>query len=140
MITPGVGTATVPKGVRFGYGIGSFCTSTVNAVPGLLLLFYMTNFLAVPAWLAGVVVTAPKIWDLIINPLVGRWSDRTVSRWGAAPALAARRGVHAAGRLLPGVRRAAADRGARRAVRRRLLHGHGDRVRAVRGAVQGDAQ
>ncbi|MET8868691.1 MFS transporter [Nonomuraea sp. NPDC004580] len=82
MITPGAGTATVPKGVRFGYGIGSFCTSTVNAVPGLLLLFYMTNFLAVPAWLAGVVVSAPKIWDLIINPLVGRWSDRTVSRWG----------------------------------------------------------
>ncbi|MEV0164909.1 GPH family glycoside/pentoside/hexuronide:cation symporter [Nonomuraea fuscirosea] len=82
MITPAAGTATVPKGVRLGYGVGSFCTATVNAVPGLLLLFYMTNFLAVPAWLAGVVVTAPKVWDLIINPLVGRWSDRTTSRWG----------------------------------------------------------
>ncbi|MEV5554404.1 MFS transporter [Nonomuraea wenchangensis] len=80
MITPVA--ATVPRGVRLGYGVGSFCTATVNAVPGLLLLYYMTNFLAVPAWLAGVVVTAPKIWDLVINPLVGRWSDRTVSRWG----------------------------------------------------------
>jgi Na+/melibiose symporter-like transporter len=82
MITPAVTTATVPRSVRLGYGVGSFCTATVNAVPGLLLLYYMTNFLAVPAWLAGVVVTAPKVWDLIINPLVGRWSDRTVSRWG----------------------------------------------------------
>ncbi|MGN9839027.1 MFS transporter [Nonomuraea sp. H19] len=82
MITSAVGTHTVPTGVRLGYGVGSFCTATVNAVPGLLLLYYMTNFLAVPAWLAGVVVTAPKIWDLIINPLVGRWSDRTASRWG----------------------------------------------------------
>ncbi|MEV0615585.1 MFS transporter [Nonomuraea sp. NPDC050404] len=82
MIKPAVSTATVPTGVRLGYGVGSFCTATVNAVPGLLLLFYMTNFLAVPAWLAGVVVTAPKIWDLVINPLVGRWSDRTTSRWG----------------------------------------------------------
>ncbi|MFG1700345.1 MFS transporter [Nonomuraea sp. NPDC049309] len=82
MITPGAGQVTVSKGVRFGYGIGSFCTATVNTVPGLLLLYYMTNFLAVPAWLAGVVVTAPKVWDFIINPLVGRWSDRTVSRWG----------------------------------------------------------
>ncbi|MGA5759230.1 MFS transporter [Nonomuraea bangladeshensis] len=80
MITPVA--ATVPRGVRLGYGVGSFCTATVNAVPGLLLLYYMTNFLAVPAWLAGVVVTAPKVWDLVINPLVGRWSDRTVSRWG----------------------------------------------------------
>jgi Na+/melibiose symporter-like transporter len=82
MITPMVSMSTVPKGVRLGYGVGSFCTATVNAVPGLLLLYYMTNFLAVPAWLAGVVVTAPKVWDLVINPLVGRWSDRTVSRWG----------------------------------------------------------
>jgi GPH family glycoside/pentoside/hexuronide:cation symporter len=82
MITPAVGVATVSRGVRLGYGVGSFCTATVNAVPGLLLLYYMTNFLAVPAWLAGVVVTAPKIWDMIINPLVGRWSDRTVSRMG----------------------------------------------------------
>ncbi|WP_188191619.1 MFS transporter [Nonomuraea sp. SYSU D8015] len=82
MITPVVSTPTVPRSVRLGYGVGSFCTATVNAVPGLLLLYYMTNFLAVPAWLAGVVVTAPKVWDLAINPLVGRWSDRTVSRWG----------------------------------------------------------
>ncbi|MGI5287373.1 MFS transporter [Nonomuraea polychroma] len=82
MIAPMVSAPTVSRGVRLGYGVGSFCTATVNAVPGLLLLYYMTNFLAVPAWLAGVVVTAPKVWDLVLNPLVGRWSDRTASRWG----------------------------------------------------------
>ncbi|TMR21561.1 MFS transporter [Nonomuraea turkmeniaca] len=82
MIAPVASTLTVSRGVRLGYGVGSFCTATVNAVPGLLLLYYMTNFLAVPAWLAGIVVTAPKVWDLVVNPLVGRWSDRTVSRWG----------------------------------------------------------
>ncbi|MBF8186509.1 MFS transporter [Nonomuraea sp. K274] len=82
MIAPAASTPTVPGGVRLGYGVGSFCTATVGAVPGLLLLYYMTNFLAVPAWLAGIVVTAPKVWDLIINPLVGRWSDRTRSRMG----------------------------------------------------------
>ncbi|MFC4588339.1 MFS transporter [Sphaerisporangium corydalis] len=72
----------VTRGVRLGYGVGSFCTATFSAIPGLLLLFYMTNILAVPAWLGGLVVFAPKAWDLIINPLVGQWSDRTVSRWG----------------------------------------------------------
>ncbi|MDH2427630.1 MFS transporter [Sphaerisporangium sp. TRM90804] len=70
------------RGVRLGYGVGSFCTATFSTIPGLLLLFYMTNILAVPAWLAGVVVFAPKAWDLLLNPLVGQWSDRTVSRWG----------------------------------------------------------
>ncbi|MFC5816067.1 MFS transporter [Nonomuraea harbinensis] len=82
VIAPAVAAPTVPRGVRLGYGVGSFCTATFGSVPGLLLLFYMTNFLAVPAWLAGIVVTAPKVWDLLINPLVGRWSDRTVSRLG----------------------------------------------------------
>jgi GPH family glycoside/pentoside/hexuronide:cation symporter len=74
---------TVSRGVRLGYGVGSFCTATFAAIPGLLLLYYMTNILAVPAWLAGVVVFLPKAWDLVINPLVGQWSDRTTSRWGA---------------------------------------------------------
>ncbi|WP_248958138.1 MFS transporter [Sphaerisporangium perillae] len=72
----------VSRSVRLGYGVGSFCTATFSAIPGLLLLFYMTNILAVPAWLAGLVVFAPKAWDLVINPLVGQWSDRTESRWG----------------------------------------------------------
>ncbi|WP_327089842.1 MFS transporter [Nonomuraea sp. NBC_01738] len=82
MIAPAPGSRTVSTGVRLGYGVGSFCTATFSAVPGLLLLYYMTNFLAVPAWLAGAVVAAPKVWDLVINPLVGRWSDRTTSRMG----------------------------------------------------------
>ncbi|GAA5041847.1 MFS transporter [Thermocatellispora tengchongensis] len=74
---------TVPRSVRLGYGVGSFCTGTFGTVPGLLLLYYMTNVLAVPAWLAGLVVFLPKVWDLFINPYVGQRSDRTTSRWGA---------------------------------------------------------
>ncbi|MBX6386913.1 MAG: MFS transporter [Microbispora sp.] len=72
----------VPLGVRLGYAVGSFCTANFSTIPGLLLLFYMTNVLAVPAGFAGVVLFLPKAWDLIANTLVGRWSDRTVSRWG----------------------------------------------------------
>ncbi|WP_347599254.1 MFS transporter [Acrocarpospora sp. B8E8] len=76
--TPG----RVPTGVRIGYAVGSFCTANFSAIPGLLLLIYMTNVLAVDPLLAGVVVFLPKAWDLIANTLIGQWSDRTVSRWG----------------------------------------------------------
>ncbi|MEV5412630.1 MFS transporter [Thermopolyspora sp. NPDC052614] len=75
-------TSGLTWGQRFGYGVGSLCTGTFSVVPGLLLLYYMTNVLAVPAFLAGVVVFAPKVWDLAFSPLVGQWSDRTVSRLG----------------------------------------------------------
>ncbi|GAA4151152.1 MFS transporter [Actinomadura keratinilytica] len=76
-------SAPLPRSLRIGYGIGSFGTGTFSTVPGLLLLYYLTNVLDVPAGVAGVAVFVPKAWDLLINPLVGRWSDRTVSRHGA---------------------------------------------------------
>jgi glycoside/pentoside/hexuronide:cation symporter, GPH family len=87
MVPPAVTPSpTVPPAVslgsRLGYAVGSFCTGNFSTIPGLLLLFYMTNVLAVPAVLAGVVLFLPKAWDLIANPLIGRWSDRTTSRWG----------------------------------------------------------
>src|SRR5512139_2836941 len=75
-------SAPLPRSLQVGYGVGSFCAGTFSTVPGLLLLYYLTNVLAVPAWLAGLVVFLPKAWDLIINPHVGRRSDRTVSRHG----------------------------------------------------------
>jgi GPH family glycoside/pentoside/hexuronide:cation symporter len=70
------------RSVRVGYGLGSFCTGTFATVPGLLLLYYMTNVLAVPAGLAGLAIFLPKAWDLVINTWVGRRSDRTVSKYG----------------------------------------------------------
>ncbi|MBB5963054.1 MFS transporter [Planomonospora venezuelensis] len=80
---PAPATVPVPRGVRVGYGVGSVSTATFSTVPGLLLLFYMTNVLAVPAWIAGLVAFLPKVWDVVINPWVGQRSDRTVSRLGA---------------------------------------------------------
>src|SRR5918992_6283198 len=70
------------RSVRVGYGLGSFCSGTFSTVPGLLLLYYLTNVLAVPAGVAGLVIFLPKAWDLVINPYVGRLSDRTSSRFG----------------------------------------------------------
>lgn len=75
-------SAPLPRSVQVGYGLGSFCSGTFSTVPGLLLLYYLTNVLAVPAWAAGLVVFLPKAWDLVVNPLVGKWSDRTLSRHG----------------------------------------------------------
>ena len=76
-------TDPLPRSLRIGYGLGSFAAGTFSTVPGLLLLYYMTNSLGVPAGLAGLAIFLPKAWDLVVNPFVGRWSDRTVSRMGA---------------------------------------------------------
>ncbi len=68
---------------RIGYAFGSVGTGGFSTVPGLLLLYYLTDELGVTAVVAGLVVLLPKAWDLVLNPLVGNWSDHTTSRWGA---------------------------------------------------------
>ena len=46
------------------------------------MLYYLTNVLGVAAAAAGFAVFLPKLLDVVYNPIVGRLSDSTVSRWG----------------------------------------------------------
>ncbi|GIF46706.1 Na+/melibiose symporter-like transporter [Asanoa ferruginea] len=73
----------LPRRVHAGYALGSLVTGAFGTVPGLLLAPYLTDTLGVAAWLAGVLVWAPKAWDVLVNPVAGRISDRTRGRWGA---------------------------------------------------------
>ncbi|MDP9799089.1 Na+/melibiose symporter-like transporter [Catenuloplanes nepalensis] len=73
----------LPRRVHVGYALGSLTTGAFGTVPGLLLLPYLTDTLGVAAGLAGLLVLLPKAWDVLINPLAGRISDRTRTRWGA---------------------------------------------------------
>ncbi|MEV0679052.1 MFS transporter [Actinosynnema sp. NPDC050436] len=66
--------------VRAGYATGSVVTGAFGTVPGLLLLPYLTDSLAVPAGVAGLLVLAPKAWDVLFNPIAGRISDRAGAR------------------------------------------------------------
>ena len=72
----------LPTGVMVGYGLGSLGTGIYSTVPGLLLLYYMTDTLGIDADLAGLAVFLPKLWDVVTDPAMGHISDRTRSRWG----------------------------------------------------------
>ncbi len=68
------------RGQKVGYAVGSFGTGGFATVPGLLLLFYLTDVLGVAAAVAGVLVLVPKLWDVVIDPGLGAASDRTMLR------------------------------------------------------------
>src|SRR3954465_10186070 len=72
----------LPMGGRAGYGLGSVATGTFGTVPGLMLLPYLTDTLGIAAGLAGVIVFLPKAWDVILNPIAGRISDRSTDPRG----------------------------------------------------------
>ncbi|GAB2887702.1 MFS transporter [Nocardioides pacificus] len=67
----------LPRGVRLGYGSGSVATGAFGTVPGLMLLPFLTDSLGIAALWAGFIVFLPKFWDVVLNPIAGRISDRT---------------------------------------------------------------
>ena len=79
--TPGVRpVAALPRRVLAGYSLGSLVTGAFGTVPGLLLLPYLTDTLGVAAGVAGLLVLLPKAWDVVVNPVAGRVSDRRGDR------------------------------------------------------------
>ncbi|KQR39513.1 MFS transporter [Microbacterium sp. Leaf159] len=65
------------------YAIGSLGTGGYATLPGLVLTYFLTDNLGVAALAAGLIVTAAKIWDVIIDPLIGAASDRQYARTGS---------------------------------------------------------
>ncbi|MGP6176340.1 MFS transporter [Microbacterium sp. A196] len=76
------------------YAIGSLGTGGYATLPGLVLTYFLTDNLGVAALAAGLIVTAAKIWDVIIDPLIGAASDRQLARTGS------RRGFMLTGALM----------------------------------------
>lgn len=72
----------LPRGVVARYAIGSIGTGGFATLPGLVLVYYLTDTLGVAALLAGLVVTLAKVWDVLIDPWIGARSDRALGRTG----------------------------------------------------------
>lgn len=64
------------------YASGSLGTGVFSTVPTVLLLFYCTEILHIPAAWAAAAVFVPKIWAIVWDPLVGFWSDNLRSCFG----------------------------------------------------------
>lgn len=77
-----ISTAPLTLKAALSFAVGSVGTGLFATVPGILLLYYMTQTLALPIALASLVVLVPKLAIVAIDPLIGLWSDQTKSRWG----------------------------------------------------------
>jgi Na+/melibiose symporter-like transporter len=73
---------TLSTTVRASYAVGSVATGIFSTVPGLLLMYYQTETLAVPPLLAGLALSLAKLWDAVIDPTVGWLTDRTATASG----------------------------------------------------------
>lgn len=79
----GMASIRLHRGEVIGYAMGSVGTGAFSTVPGLLLAYYLTDSLGVGAGLAALVVAVPKLWDVIVLPVVGSLSDKAMLRVGS---------------------------------------------------------
>jgi GPH family glycoside/pentoside/hexuronide:cation symporter len=66
----------------FGFSVGMIGDRIFRDAPALLLLIFMTDYLAIPPALAGAAIFIPKLLIMFVDPLVGTLSDRLDTRWG----------------------------------------------------------
>lgn len=76
-------TQSLPFSVRHGYGAGALGLSLANTAVMFFLLKYLVDGAGLSPATAGAVILAGKAWDAFSDPIIGRLSDRTRTRWGA---------------------------------------------------------
>ena len=62
------------------YSMGSVASGVYNGFNLAVLSIYLNGFMG--PFLQGYLSNTNTIDGAVIQPLVGRWSDRTTSRWG----------------------------------------------------------
>ncbi|WP_298867596.1 MFS transporter [uncultured Microbacterium sp.] len=76
------GSNSLSRGQVSRYAIGSLGTGGFSTLPGLVLVYYLTDSLGVTALAAGAIVTVAKVWDVLIDPVIGGISDRALAHTG----------------------------------------------------------
>ncbi len=72
----------LPSATLFGFSLGMIGDRIFRDAPALLLLLYMTDYLAVPPALASIAIFLPKVLIVFVDATVGTVSDRLNTPWG----------------------------------------------------------
>ncbi len=67
---------------KLAYGAGDLGPAITANILSVFLLIFFTNVAGLNPGVAGSILMTGKIWDAINDPIVGKMSDQTRSRWG----------------------------------------------------------
>ena len=79
--TPKLARDKVPFGQKAAFGAGHLVNNLFPGALGVFSFFLLTAF-GMDPFLAGILGGLPRIYDAIIDPIIGHISDNTISRWG----------------------------------------------------------
>lgn len=74
--------ARLTTGVKVGWAIGELGIATFVGLTMIYMLFFLTQAVGInPVW-AGVALLIPRLWDVLVDPVIGAISDHTRTRMG----------------------------------------------------------
>jgi GPH family glycoside/pentoside/hexuronide:cation symporter len=86
MSTPTLGSSDTKQTLSFGrklaFGIGDLGPALVASIQGFFLNAFLLDIAGIRPAAAGIIFLIVKIWDSVNDPIIGRLTDRTNSRWG----------------------------------------------------------
>jgi len=72
----------VSKREKFFFALGDFFGGGSGLFISVLYFRFLTDVLLIPPGISGMVVMLTRIWDAVIDPVIGVISDNTRTRWG----------------------------------------------------------
>ncbi|MEZ5498468.1 MAG: MFS transporter [Steroidobacteraceae bacterium] len=75
-------TTGLPLSLRASWGLGGLGATSMLYLINLFVVFYLVRHVGMPAAIAGTLLAITRIYDAVIDPLIGTLSDRSQSRWG----------------------------------------------------------
>ncbi|SFC69046.1 glycoside/pentoside/hexuronide:cation symporter, GPH family [Parapedobacter composti] len=67
---------------KIGYGLGDAASSMFWKLFGMYLMFFYTDIFGLEASVVGTMFLVTRVWDSLVDPVIGAIADRTGSRFG----------------------------------------------------------
>jgi GPH family glycoside/pentoside/hexuronide:cation symporter len=68
--------------VKIGWAVGEVGIATFVGLTMIYLLFFLTQAVGIAPMWAGIALLIPRLWDVLIDPIIGAVSDHTRTRMG----------------------------------------------------------
>ena len=86
MAAPSLPTDTTAGNLTFwrklAFGVGDLGPALVATIQGFFLNAFLLDIAGIRPGAAGIIFLIVKIWDSVNDPIIGRLTDRTNTRWG----------------------------------------------------------
>ena len=72
----------LPQSLMASWGVGGLGTTSLLYLINMFVVFFLVRHVGIPAAIAGALLAVTRIYDALLNPVIGTLSDHSVSRWG----------------------------------------------------------